>query len=45
MVILVAADAADEISQALAAAGESVCRLGTVTEPADGGQRVSYIRS
>ena len=45
MVILVAADSADEISRALAAAGESVCRLGTVTEPADGGQRVSYIRS
>ena len=45
MVILVAAESADEISRALAAAGESVCRLGTVTELADAGQRVSYIRS
>jgi phosphoribosylformylglycinamidine cyclo-ligase len=45
MVILVAADSVDEISQALAAAGESVCRLGKVTEHADNGPRVSYIRS
>jgi hypothetical protein len=41
----VAADSVDEISQALAAAGESVCRLGKVTEHADNGPRVSYIRS
>jgi phosphoribosylformylglycinamidine cyclo-ligase len=45
MVILVAAGSVDEISQALAATGESVCRLGKVTEHADNGSRVSYIRS
>jgi len=45
MVILVAAGSVDETSQALAAAGESVCRLGKVTEHAGNGPRVSYIRS
>ena len=45
MVILVAESSADEISQALAAADEAVCRLGKVTKQADNGPRVSYVRS
>lgn len=45
MVILVAAEPANEIIQALAAAGETVCHLGKVTEHADSEPRVRYFRS
>jgi len=45
MVILVAADSATGVTQALAAAGEAVCHLGKVTGSTDNGPRVSYIRS
>jgi len=45
MVILVAEDAADAVSQALEKVGESVYRLGKVTNTADSESRVVYTRS
>jgi len=45
MVVLVAEDNADEVSQALTQAGESVVRLGRVIQHSGSGQRVSYLRT
>jgi phosphoribosylformylglycinamidine cyclo-ligase len=45
MVILVAEGSANEICQALDTAGESVYRIGRVTNHADNTPRVNYIRS
>jgi phosphoribosylformylglycinamidine cyclo-ligase len=45
MVLLVAEEAADDVCQALASAGEAVYRLGKVTEATDSESRVVYTRS
>jgi len=45
MVLLVAEDVADDVCQALAAAGETCFRLGKVIEQADTGSRVNYSHS
>lgn len=45
MVLLVAEETADDVSQALTSAGEAVYRLGKVTEATDRASRVVYTRS